>query len=330
MKKIAVIIGANGFLGRYVTRHWAKKGYEVVAVARHQSGWSGDGMFLPWDGKTVGPWALALEGAAVVVNLAGRSVNCRYNEQNKAEILHSRLDSTRAVGEAIRQCQRPPALWINASTATIYRDAVDGPQDEWKGEPGSGFSVDVARQWEETFFRDRTPAAVRKIAIRTAIVMADEPRSAFRTMKTLTRMGLGGTMGRGTQRVSWIHMSDFLDALDFLVANPLLDGVFNLAAPQSLNNRDFQRILREQIAMPIGLPSAGWMIRLGAVALRTEAELLLKSRWAEPARLLDEGFRFRWPEWSAAADDLLHRSGIEKFFHQPKMRTVGVKAWAQA
>lgn len=330
MKPIAVLFGANGFLGRYLARHWTRKGYEVVAVARSQKGWQGDGMFLPWDGKSLGPWALALEGAAVVVNLAGRSVNCRYNESNRAEIYQSRLDSTRVIGEAIRQCQRPPAVWINSSTATLYRHAEDQPQDEWRGEPGTGFSVDVAQKWEETFFRDRTPAAVRKIAIRTAIVMADEEGSAFRVMKRIAQCGLAGAVGSGNQRVSWIHMSDWLDAIDFLVANPLLDGVFNLSAPQSLKNRDFQKVLREQIAMPIGLPSRQWMVRAGAWLLRTEAELLLKSRWVEPARLLDEGFRFRWPQWDAAANDLLQRPDLAGFFRDAERRTVGVRAWSQA
>jgi uncharacterized protein (TIGR01777 family) len=330
MKPIAVIFGANGFLGRYLCRHWARKGYEIVAVARRRDGWSGDGMFLPWDGKNSGPWELALEGASVVVNLAGRSVNCRYDEKNRAEILESRVDSTRAIGKAIRQCAKPPALWINASTATIYRDASDAPQDEWKGEPGSGFSVNVAQKWEEAFFRDPSPAVVRKVAVRTGIVMAWEERSAFAMMRKIACVGLGGALSGGRQRVSWIHMDDWLTALDFLAGNPLLDGVFNVTAPECPEQRDFQQVLREQVAMPIGLPATEWMVKLGAWALGTEAELVLKSRWAEPARLLDEGFRFRWTRWEPAANDLLQRRGMDGFFRQRMARPVGIRAWAQA
>ncbi len=330
MKPIAVIFGANGFLGRYLCRHWARKGYEIVAVARRRDGWSGDGMFLPWDGKNSGPWELALEGASVVVNLAGRSVDCRYDEKNRRELMDSRIDSTRAIGKAIRQCIKPPALWINASTATIYRDARDGPQDEWKGEPGAGFSENLAQKWEESFFRDATPAPVRKVALRMGMVMALEARSALAVMRKMACAGLGGAFAGGGQRVSWVHMDDWLAALDFLTINPLLDGVFNVTAPDSPVQRDFQQVLREQVAMPIGMPATEWMVKLGAWALGTEAELVMRSRWAEPARLLDEGFRFRWPRWEPAVNDLMQRRGVEGFFRQGAARPVGIRAWAQA
>jgi len=287
-------------------------------------------MFLPWDGKNSGPWELALEGASVVVNLAGRSVDCRYDEKNRRELMDSRIDSTRAIGKAIRQCIKPPALWINASTATIYRDARDGPQDEWKGEPGAGFSENLAQKWEESFFRDATPAPVRKVALRMGMVMALEARSALAVMRKMACAGLGGAFAGGGQRVSWVHMDDWLAALDFLTINPLLDGVFNVTAPDSPVQRDFQQVLREQVAMPIGMPATEWMVKLGAWALGTEAELVMKSRWAEPARLLDEGFRFRWPRWEPAVNDLMQRRGVEGFFRQRAARPVGIRAWAQA
>lgn len=330
MKPIAVIFGANGFLGRYLSRHWAGKGYEIVAVARNRKGWSGDGMFLPWDGKNSGPWELALEGASVVINLCGRSVDCRYHESNRLQILESRVDSTRAIARAIRQCAKPPALWMNASTATWYRHAEDGPQDEWRGEMGSGFSVDVARAWEETFFREKTPAATRKIALRTGMVMANEKKSVFDVLCRLTRWGLGGTLGSGQQHISWIHMDDWLAALDFLVANPLLDGVFNLTAPESPTNQRFQQQFREELAMPLGLPAAEWMVKLGAWILHTEAELVLKSRWARPLRLEQEGFRWRHRNTANMIADLLSRRGLEGFFARKGRRAIGARVWATA
>lgn len=330
MKPIAVIFGANGFLGRYLCRHWARKGYEIVAIARRREGWSGDGMFLPWDGQSSGPWELALEGAAVVVNLSGRSVDCRYNEQNRNEIFDSRIESTRAIARAIRQCQKPPALWMNASTATWYRHAEDGPQDEWRGEMGEGFSVGVARAWEETFFRETTPAATRKIALRTGIVMANERRSAFDVLARLTRWGLGGTQGTGNQRVSWIHMQDWLAALDFLVGNPLLDGVFNLTAPEACTNQHLQQSLREELAMPLGLPTPTPLVKLGAWFLRTEAELVLKSRWVRPMRLEEEGFRWRYRTANTMIADLLARPGLEGFFATKERRAMGARVWATA
>jgi uncharacterized protein (TIGR01777 family) len=330
MKPIAVIFGANGFLGRYLSRHWARKGYEIVAIARHREGWSGDGMFLPWDGQSSGPWELALEGAAVVVNLSGRSVDCRYNAENRKEIFDSRIESTRAIARAIRQCQKAPALWMNASTATWYRHAEDGPQDEWRGEMGEGFSVGVARAWEETFFRETTPAATRKIALRTGIVMANERRSAFDVLARLTRWGLGGTQGTGNQRVSWIHMQDWLAALDFLVGNPLLDGVFNVTAPEACTNQHLQQSLREELAMPLGLPTPKPLVKLGAWFLRTEAELVLKSRWVRPMRLEEEGFRWRYRTASTMIADLLARPGLEGFFATKERRAMGARVWATA
>lgn len=330
MKPIAVIFGANGFLGRYLCRHWARKGYEIVAIARRREGWSGDGMFLPWDGSSSGPWELALEGAAVVVNLSGRSVDCRYNEPNRNQIFDSRVESTRAIASAVRQCKKPPALWMNASTATWYRHAEDGPQDEWRGEMGAGFSVGVARAWEETFFREKTPPETRKIALRTGIVMANERRSAFAVLARLARWGLGGAQGTGRQRVSWIHMEDWLAALDFLTANPLLDGVFNLTVPEACTNRQLQQSLREELAMPLGLPAPAPLVKLGAWLLRTEAELVLKSRWVRPLRLEEEGFRWRYRTPNTMIADLLARPGLEGFFATKERRAMGARVWATA
>jgi uncharacterized protein (TIGR01777 family) len=322
-----VIFGANGFLGRYLARHYQRLGHEVVCVARHREGWSGDGMFLEWDGKNPGPWALALEGAERVINLSGRSVNCRYDERNKRSIIDSRVDSTRAVGAAIAACKVPPKLWLNSSTATLYRHATDKPQDEWLGEPGEGFSVEVARAWEEAFFAAKVPGATRKVALRTGMVLANEDGTVFDVLRHLTRRGLGGTMGKGDQRVSWIHIEDFLSAVDFIAADPLLDGVFNLTAPEFPTNRELMRGFREQQGVPCGIPASKWMLELGARVMKTETELILKSRWADPRRLREEGFRWRWPQLTGALADLEGRLGLDGFFYQPERRSAGVRVW---
>lgn len=327
MKPVVVIFGANGFLGRYLTRHFAQQGKEVVAVARSREGWSGDGMFLEWDARSPGVWPLALEGAEAVINLAGRSVNCRYNETNRREILESRVNATRVIGEAIAACKTPPKAWFNSSTATIYRHAEDRPQDEWTGEPGEGFSVGVATAWEETFFAMNTPPETRKIALRTGMVMANEPGTVFDVLRKLTRRGLGGAMGDGRQRVSWIHMDDWLRAIDFLLADPWFDGAVNLTAPEWPVNRDLMRAFREAETMPIGLPATEWMLEIGARLMGTETELVLKSRWADPRRLREARFRWHFPRIESAIDDLRGRRGLEAFFRPVESRAMGAKAW---
>lgn len=322
-----VIFGANGFMGRYLARHHARQGREVVCVARHREGWSGDGMFLEWNGRSEGPWALALEGAERVINLSGRSVNCRYDAAHRAEILESRVASTRVIGQAIAACRVPPKLWMNASTATWYRHAEDGPQDEWRGEPGEGFSVGIARAWEEEFFAAKLPGETRKVALRSGMVLANEPETVFTVLSGLVRNGLGGRMGKGTQRVAWIHMDDLLAAMDFIAADGFLDGVMNLTAPEAPTNDGLMRAFREQQGMPLGLPAPEWLLRLGALVKRTEPELVLKSRWVDPRRLREAGFRWRWPHLAPALADLAQRAGMEGFFRQPDWRSAGVRVW---
>lgn len=325
-----IIFGANGFLGRYLCRHFARQGREVVAVARNREGWSGDGLLLEWDGETPGPWTLALEGADTVINLAGRSVNCRYNATNRREIIESRVRSTKAISEAIRACKTPPRLWLNSSTATWYRHATDKPQDEWHGERGDGFSCEVASAWEEAFFRDPTPAATRKVALRTGMVLANEPGAVFDVLSKLTHFGLGGTMGVGTQRISWIHMDDFLRALGHIIDDVLLQGVVNLTSPHFPTNREWMSYFRDAIGMPIGLPASRWMLEIGARALGTETELVLKSRWAAPRRLQEGGFRWRWNDAGEAIVNLVNRKGLDGFFEVAAKRTVGARAWGPA
>lgn len=330
MNSVIVIFGANGFLGRYLTRHFTRQGKEVVAIARSRSGWSGDGMFLEWDGKTIGPWALALEGAEAVINLSGKSVNCRYHAKNREEILTSRTESTHVIAQAIRACKVPPRTWINSSTATWYRHAEDGPQNDWTGEPGHGFSCDVAQAWEDAFFGANVDASVRKVALRIGMVLAAEPGTVYDVLRKLVRFGLGGAMGNGKQRLSWIHMDDLLRAMDFVIQDPFLDGIVNVTAPDHPTNAEWMRIFREAAGMPLGLPATEWMLELGAVFMKTETELILKSRWVESTRLKDAGFRWKWISTEDAVKNLRSRPGLQGFFRESTTRCTGAKAWLPA
>ena len=325
-----VIFGANSFLGRYACRHFARHGKEVVAIARTRKGWSGDGMFLEWDGKSQGPWALALEGAEAVINFAGATVNCRYTPDNKEKIIRSRTETTRAIGRAIAGCRIPPKVWMNASTATWYRHAEDKPQDDWLGEHGEGFSCDVARLWEEEFFYGNLPAATRKLALRIGMVVANEEGTVYDVLQRLVACGLGGAMGNGRQRISWIHMEDFLRALDFAIGDPFLDGAINVTSPEFPNNREWMEIFRKAMGVPFGLPANRWMLEIGAKLIGTETELVLKSRWADPLRLRDAGFRWRWKHPSEAITDLQGRRGLEGFFRQYDRRSIGARGWLPA
>ena len=270
---------------------------------------------IKWDGISRGDWVRALEGADAVINLAGRSVNCRYNAANRREILESRLVTTRLVGDAIAGASEPPKLWMNASTATIYTHLTDRAMDDIDGviggdEPGLPstwrFSYDVATRWEEAFREADTPRT-RKVLLRSAIVMSPDRGGAFDTLLNLVRLGLGGATGSGKQFVSWIHDTDFARAVDFLIAHSDLEGAVNIAAPNPLPNRDFMAAMRRAYGAPLGLPATGWMLEIGSFFLRTESELVLKSRRVVPRRLLEAGFSFQLPDWSAAAADLVKR-----------------------
>ncbi|BDS08963.1 NAD-dependent epimerase [Oceaniferula spumae] len=294
MKKL-IIAGANGFLARYLTRYFTERDWEVVGLARHREGMDAQCRYVHWDGETLGDWAQEMDGADFLVNLAGRSVNCRYNESNKRLITESRVNSTRVLGEAIAQCTTPPELWINSSTATIYRHAEDRPQSD-TGEIGDGFSVGVAKAWEEAFFGAKVPGRVRKVAVRTSMVLADEPGTVYRYLYQLARFGLGGKVGSGKQMVSWIHIEDFCRAIDWLIEHDEISGPINVTSPDPLPNAEVMRRFRKLAGRSIGLPASKWMAEIGAFLLRTETELILKSRWVVPTRLLEHGFVFNHPE----------------------------------
>ena len=256
-----------------------------------------------------------LDGSDVVINLAGRSVNCRYNAANRREIKESRIVTTRLVGDAIANASRPPKLWMNASTSTIYRQSVDTPMDDINGVIGGDepdlpsawrFSYDVATSWERAFFETSTPHT-RKIALRTSMTMSPDRGGVFDTLAKLVRVGLGGPAGSGRQFVSWVHELDFVRAVEFLIAQSDLDGSINITSPNPLPNREFMAVLRRACGAPIGLPATSWMLEMGALFLRTETELILKSRRVVPRRLVEAGFGFQFPEWSGAAADLVKR-----------------------
>jgi hypothetical protein len=308
-----VIPGGSGQVGHILARHFCAQGHDVTVLTRSPAHvpWQ----TVLWDGVNQGDWIDTLEGADVCINLAGRSVNCRYNAANRAAILNSRVDSTRILGKTIAALTHPPIVWLNASTATIYRHSLDSANDELTGilggnEPGApdtwNFSIDVARAWEAAFNETPTPRT-RKVALRSAMTFSPDRGGVFDVFLCLVRQGLGGTVGSGRQYVSWIHDADFIRAVEFLIADDALDGPVNLASPNPLPNREFQRALREAWGTPIGLPTFEWMVEIGTFLMHTESELVLKSRRVVPTRLLQAGFTFEHPTWSDAAHDLVAR-----------------------
>lgn len=299
-----VIPGGTGHIGTFLGRALTAAGHRVVVVGR-----SGG---VPWDGRTLGAWAKEIDGADAVVNLAGRSVNCRYTTENLRAMMASRVESARVVGAAIAEAARPPAVWLQMSTATIYAHRFDASNVEATGVIGGGeanvpgywaYSVDIAKRWEAAQAAADTPAT-RKVALRTAIVMSAGKGGAFAALKTMARVGLGGPVAGGAQYVSWLHEVDFTRAVEFLMTHEI-DGPVNLAAPEPLPQRDFMRVLRAACGVPFGLPATRWMAEVGAFAIRSDTELLLKSRRVVPARLLEAGFTFTYPAWPDAARALV-------------------------
>ncbi|WP_404336528.1 TIGR01777 family oxidoreductase [Planococcus rifietoensis] len=292
MVKKAVIAGGTGFIGTYLKEKYERLGYRVYIISRQSEHIQWDDTYSMKD---------ALDGAKLVINLAGRSVNCRYTEANKREIFNSRTETTEALGRAIEACSTAPELWINASTATIYRHAEDRPMTEDGGEIGRGFSVAVAKAWEDSFFSFQLPDT-RQVALRIAIVLGDG--GVMEPYRKLVKYGLGGKQGNGRQMFSWIHIEDLYRTIRFMQHRDELSGVFNASAPNPLANKQWMNELRQSMNRRAGLPATKWMLETGAAALRTETELILKSRWVVPERLVREGFRFRYPALKNALADL--------------------------
>lgn len=308
MRRI-VIPGGSGRLGSLLARYFHARGDEVVVLSRMP-------FAAPW---RVAPYeAKEIDGADVVINLAGRNVDCRYTDENRRAIMSSRVDSTRWLGAAIAAARRPPRVWLQSSTATIYAHRYDAPNDEHTGIVGGDergvpdvwrFSIDVAQAWERVTDEVAAPLT-RKVKMRTAVVMTTAPGGPFHRLMQLVRLRLGGHVGDGRQYVSWIHPHDFVRSVEWLIEHEELEGAVNIAAPQPLPNRDFMRGMREARGIRFGLPVPfKWMMEIGAFFMRTESELILKSRRVVPARLLESGFRFAFAEWAAAARDLVASTG---------------------
>lgn len=308
-----VIPGGSGDIGAILRRWFLGRGDEVVILSR--SNFVAEGCrVVTWDGRTLGDWVAEIDGADVVINLAGRTVNCRYNARNLKEMMDSRVESTAIIGEAIGLCVDPPRVWLQSSTATIYAHRFDAANDEIDGilgggQPGSPAkweaSIEIAKAWEDALWAAETPG-VRKVAMRSAMTMSPDEGSVFAVFSELTRRGLGGQLGNGRQFVSWIHEDDFARAIQYLIDGEL-EGAVNVCSPGPLPQKDFARLLRKAWGVSFGLPAMEWMVELGCLAMRTESELVLKSRRVVPRRLEEAGFWFRFPGWGEAAQDLARR-----------------------
>ena len=309
-----VIPGGSGQIGTVLARHFHHHGHQVTVLSRapKPAPWR----VVLWDARTDGAaWTSALEESEVCINLTGRSVNCRYYGENRREMYDSRIVSTRLLNDVIASLKHPPRLWLNASTATIYRHALDRPMDEATGElggeePGApdtwNFSIKIAKDWEAAFFETQTPKT-RKIAMRSSMTFNPDKGSVFDVFSNLVRCGLGGAQGSGDQYVSWIHEADFVRAIDFLIASESVSGTVNICSPNPLRNREFMGALRAAWGRRFGLPASAWMIEIGSFVLRTESELVLKSRWVIPGILMDSGFTFTHPDWTSATQELVSR-----------------------
>lgn len=284
------VAGASGFIGQYLADRWREAGHTVRTIGRSATA------DAQW-GADLRP---ALDGTDAVINLAGRSVSCRYNKKNVDAMFASRINTTTELGEALAALPHPPAVWLNASTGTIYRDARDVPQTEAAGDIGQGLSVGLATLWEQTFFE--SPVEVRKVALRMTIVLGRG--GALNPLINLARVGLGGYMGDGGQKFSWIHVEDVARAIDFAVAQHNIAGPVNVAAPQVVTNRELMKELRRALGRSRGLPAPAWLLEAGGHIIRTEPELVLKSRWVAPEVLQQAGFDWQYPTLDTALNDL--------------------------
>ncbi|MEM6601559.1 MAG: TIGR01777 family oxidoreductase [Verrucomicrobiota bacterium] len=313
-KRKIIIPGGSGFLGQTLAQYFEARGDDVVILSRgcQSLQW---GRNVRWDGETLGDWTQELEDADTIINLAGRSVNCRYHARNRKQMMDSRVLSTRILGQAIRQCESPPKLWLQSSTATIYLHRYDAPNDEATGKTGphpdakDAFSIQVAQGWEEAFEAEPTPDT-RRIVMRTAMVFGPQPGGLFHVLRNLTRIGLGGTMGDGKQYVSWLHADDWCGIIEWFIQTEAASGIYNLCAPNPLPNREMMHAMRQACGAPLGfgLPQPYWLLELGAWLIRTETELIIKSRRVIPKRLQDEGYNFTHLDFAKMLNSTMDKS----------------------
>jgi uncharacterized protein (TIGR01777 family) len=307
MKKRIVLAGGSGFLGQSLAKELCGRDYEIVVLTRSPRGRTDGVKEIFWDAKSLGDWTKFMDGADAVINLTGKSVDCRYNEKNRRELISSRVDSTRIVGEAIARSENPPRVWLNASSGTIYKHSFDKPMDE-DSETGATpeakdeFSIEIIRQWENALNEAPTPKT-RKVAMRITLVFGKDG-GVFPIFRRLAKFGLAGALASGRQMFSWIHEEDFCRAVEWILAKEDLCGAINISAPNPVSNREAMRLIREACGVPFGLPAAKWMLEIGAFFLRTETELLIKSRYIVPKKLPASGFQFQFPELRGALADI--------------------------
>lgn len=302
MKKLIIAAG-TGFLGQALIYYFKDKCEEIIVLTRGKSQIKNGIKYVNWNAKTLSGWEIELENTDLIINLAGKSVDCRYTDKNKKEILASRIDSTIVLNQAIVLCKYPPKHFINSSTATIYRHSEDKEMDEYSGEIGNDFSMNVAKTWEKTFFETNTPQTI-KTAIRTSIVLG-KTGGAFIPLKRLTKLGLGGKNGSGNQYISWIHEKDFARAIDFIYQYKMTDLV-NVVSPKPIKNNDFMKKLQKAVGISFGLPISKSLLNFGAKIIKTEPELVLKSRNVIPKKLMEKGFTFEFSDIEKTFNNLIH------------------------
>lgn len=301
--KRIIIAGGSGFIGQGLVDYFGKDN-DIVILTRRPQPANGRVQYMAWDGRTRGDWATALEGADLLINLTGKSVNCRYTEQNREAIFNSRTDATRILGTVLQTLEKPPRLWVNAASATIYRHAEDRPMDEFTGEIADDFSVQVCKRWEATF-NELTLPHTRKVILRIGVTLGWQPGGVMQPYLNLVKFGLGGYQGNGRQMFTWVHINDVCRMMDWLYENEQTSGVYNCTSPNPIPNRTFMRLLRKKAGHLFGLPAPAPLLRIGAALIGTETELLLKSRWVLPTRAQQEGFVFQYPAVDAAFSDIL-------------------------
>jgi uncharacterized protein (TIGR01777 family) len=318
-----IIAGGTGFIGQEMTKYFGKENRIVILTRKTENAKNNRNrynsltkedlqhvQYIQWDGRTIGDWAKEIEHADLIINLAGRTVNCRYTEKNKKEIFDSRTDPVTVIGDAIRQCSLPPKLWINASSATIYRYATDKPQDEYSKEFHNDFSVQVCKLWEKIFFEQFTPHT-RKVAMRMAITLG--PGGVLIPYFNLLKFGLGGKQGSGKQMYSWVHIEDTCRMTDWIAEHEIIEGVYNCSSPGPVTNKEFMKCLRNTTGHKIGLPAYEWMLKTGAALIGTETELILKSRWVLPTKIQETGFRFKYPVLKHALADIIDKVPLKQY-----------------
>ena len=302
MKQKIIIAGGTGFLGSSLRNKYSKEDTEIVILSRRSfSQKEGNISYVHWDAKTLGDWTSHLEGSTAIINLVGKSVNCRYTEENKKELIASRVDATAIIGKAISKSENPPKVWINAGSAAIFGDAGLVVKNE-NSTPGVGFSPQICKEWEQAFYETETPKT-RKVFLRIGLVL-QRGGGILKPFLNLARFGLGGKIGTGEQYMSWIHEEDFANIIDWVIQEKSIEGILHCASPYPVTNKEFMKSMRSAVSMPFGLPNPGFLIRLGAVFIGTEPELVLSGRRVVSKILAENNFKFKYPHLADAVHQL--------------------------